>query len=115
MQFKKKETKRSRQQAATKRDTLTSAKLEKYSNLFYLLQTEPEYLARLMETLEVYLKHIHCSSNIAQDPEDVRQLLETIIVTLYGAAFSPREEFLLLKFFQVFVALHLYLIFKALY
>jgi len=60
-------------------------KLEYYQELFYLLQTEPRYLAKC-----VYL--------VQADQMD--SFLETTILTLYGDAFSPREEFLILKLFQ---------------
>ena len=52
-----------------------------------MLQTETRYMANV-----IYLVQ-------AQD-EDVAQFLYTVIVTLYGDAFSPREEFLCLKLFQ---------------
>eukprot|EP01105_Mastigella_eilhardi_P013139 TRINITY_DN298_c0_g2_i2.p1 TRINITY_DN298_c0_g2~~TRINITY_DN298_c0_g2_i2.p1 ORF type:complete len:865 (-),score=322.37 TRINITY_DN298_c0_g2_i2:77-2671(-) len=67
-------------------NAITPQKLEKYSNFFYLLQTEPVYLAKLMCAIE--------------EPEEVRQLLDIIIFSLYGNAFSPREEYLLLLFFR---------------
>eukprot|EP01117_Protostelium_nocturnum_P002977 TRINITY_DN13906_c0_g1_i1.p1 TRINITY_DN13906_c0_g1~~TRINITY_DN13906_c0_g1_i1.p1 ORF type:complete len:845 (-),score=237.82 TRINITY_DN13906_c0_g1_i1:97-2631(-) len=61
-------------------------KLEHYQNLFYLLQTEPKYLANL-----VYL----------MDSGKMESFLDTVILTLYGDAFSPREEYLILKLFQL--------------
>eukprot|EP01114_Cavostelium_apophysatum_P024750 TRINITY_DN97_c0_g1_i1.p1 TRINITY_DN97_c0_g1~~TRINITY_DN97_c0_g1_i1.p1 ORF type:complete len:949 (-),score=375.35 TRINITY_DN97_c0_g1_i1:141-2822(-) len=61
-------------------------KLEHYQNLFYLLQTEPKYMANL-----VYL----------MQAEQMESFLDTVILTLYGDAFSPREEFLILKLFQL--------------
>eukprot|EP01128_Nolandella_sp_AFSM9_P002117 TRINITY_DN12502_c0_g1_i1.p1 TRINITY_DN12502_c0_g1~~TRINITY_DN12502_c0_g1_i1.p1 ORF type:complete len:898 (+),score=349.73 TRINITY_DN12502_c0_g1_i1:45-2696(+) len=57
-----------------------------YSNLFYLLQTEPKYLARL-----AYLV----------DLKKMDEFIETLLLTLYGEAFSQREEFLLLTLFQL--------------
>lgn len=59
--------------------------IEHYQDLFYLLQTESRYMANV-----IYL---------IQD-EVVTPFLYTVIVTLYGDAFSPREEFLCLKLFQ---------------
>lgn len=56
------------------------------TNLFYLLQTEPKYLANL-----VYL----------MNQENMSSFLDTVIVTLYGDAFSPREEYLILRLFQL--------------
>lgn len=63
-------------------------KLEHYQNLFYLLQTEPLYLANL-----VYL----------MQAEHMENFLDTVILTLFGDAFSPREEYLILKLFQLAV------------
>eukprot|EP01105_Mastigella_eilhardi_P025368 TRINITY_DN6896_c0_g1_i1.p1 TRINITY_DN6896_c0_g1~~TRINITY_DN6896_c0_g1_i1.p1 ORF type:complete len:869 (-),score=305.12 TRINITY_DN6896_c0_g1_i1:110-2545(-) len=82
----KRSRKKHEEAAKAKTDTLSAVKLEKYSNLFYLLQTEPLYLAKLMDCIE--------------DPDQVHALLDTIILTLYGNAFAPREEFLLLSFFR---------------
>eukprot|EP00008_Paramoeba_atlantica_P012607 CAMPEP_0201488422 /NCGR_PEP_ID=MMETSP0151_2-20130828/18137_1 /ASSEMBLY_ACC=CAM_ASM_000257 /TAXON_ID=200890 /ORGANISM="Paramoeba atlantica, Strain 621/1 / CCAP 1560/9" /LENGTH=834 /DNA_ID=CAMNT_0047873709 /DNA_START=70 /DNA_END=2574 /DNA_ORIENTATION=+ len=65
---------------------LTSKSIETYQDMFYLLQTEPRYLARV-----VYLV----------SPDQMESFLETTILTLYGDAFSPREEFLVLKLFQL--------------
>eukprot|EP01027_Heterolobosea_sp_BB2_P009318 GEZU01013749.1.p1 GENE.GEZU01013749.1~~GEZU01013749.1.p1 ORF type:complete len:1370 (-),score=732.55 GEZU01013749.1:189-4298(-) len=61
-------------------------KLEAYSNLFYLLQTEPHYLAK-------------CVFLIQQEQLD--SFLETVILTLYGFAFSSREEYLILNLFKL--------------
>ncbi|EFA79526.1 RasGTPase-activating protein [Heterostelium album PN500] len=63
-------------------------KLEAYQNLFYLLQTEPKYLAGL-----VYLVQ----------PEQMESFLSTVILTLFGDAFTPREEFLLLSLYRLSV------------
>eukprot|EP00027_Filamoeba_sp_ATCC50430_P012203 CAMPEP_0168574896 /NCGR_PEP_ID=MMETSP0413-20121227/19350_1 /TAXON_ID=136452 /ORGANISM="Filamoeba nolandi, Strain NC-AS-23-1" /LENGTH=918 /DNA_ID=CAMNT_0008608319 /DNA_START=71 /DNA_END=2824 /DNA_ORIENTATION=+ len=59
-------------------------KLELYQNLFYLLQTETKYIANL-----VYM----------MNTEQMDSFLDTVILTLFGDAFSPREEFLILKLF----------------
>jgi len=61
-------------------------KVENYQNLFYLLQTEPRYLARCLFLV---------------NEEQMDSFLETTILTLYGDAFTPREEFLILKLFQL--------------
>ena len=61
-------------------------RLENYQDLFYLLQTEPKYLARCL-----YLVN----------SQQMDSFLDTTILTLYGDAFSPREEYLLLKLFQL--------------
>lgn len=57
---------------------------EGYSKLFYLLQVNPKYL----------------TSFIFFQFEGSDKFIETIILTLFGFAFSPREEFLLLQLFQ---------------
>jgi len=80
-------SKKSKQGAVGKAEFISdSRKLEHYSNLFYLLQTEPKYLANL-----VYL----------MNQENMSKFLDTVIVTLYGDAFSPREEYLILRLFQL--------------
>lgn len=61
-------------------------KMEFYQELFYLLQTEPKYLAKC-----VY--HVQ--------PEQMDSFLDTTILTLYGDAFSPREEYLILSLFKL--------------
>ena len=65
----------------------TPKTIELYQDLFYLLQTETRYMANV-----IYL--------VQSQDEDVTQFLYTVIITLYGDAFSPREEFLCLKLFQ---------------
>eukprot|EP01132_Coremiostelium_polycephalum_P009313 gene9313-11415_t len=61
-------------------------KLEAYQNLFYLLQTEPKYLAGLVYFIQ---------------PEQMESFLGTVILTLFGDAFTPREEFLLLSLYRL--------------
>ncbi|KYQ88346.1 RasGTPase-activating protein [Tieghemostelium lacteum] len=61
-------------------------KLEAYQNLFYLLQTEPKYLAGLVYLIQ---------------PEQMETFLGTVILTLFGDAFTPREEFLLLSLYRL--------------
>lgn len=58
--------------------------MEGYKRLFYLLQTNPAYL----------------SSFIFFHFEGGDKVIETLILTLFGFAFSPREEYLLLNLFQ---------------
>eukprot|EP01098_Paradermamoeba_levis_P003688 TRINITY_DN1650_c0_g1_i3.p1 TRINITY_DN1650_c0_g1~~TRINITY_DN1650_c0_g1_i3.p1 ORF type:complete len:454 (+),score=145.55 TRINITY_DN1650_c0_g1_i3:133-1494(+) len=60
-------------------------KLEYYQDMFYLLQTEPRYLAKILYMVQ---------------SDQMESFLETTILTLFGEAFSPREELLLLKLFQ---------------
>ncbi|XP_065516178.1 ras GTPase-activating-like protein IQGAP3 [Lathamus discolor] len=60
-------------------------KLEAYQHLFYLLQTQPGYLARL----------------IFQMPQSKStKFMESVIFTLYNYASTPREAFLLLQLFK---------------
>uniref|UniRef100_A0A6Q2Y2Z1 IQ motif containing GTPase activating protein 2 n=1 Tax=Esox lucius TaxID=8010 RepID=A0A6Q2Y2Z1_ESOLU len=60
-------------------------KLEAYQHLFYLLQTNPSYLAKL----------------IFQMPQNrSTKFMDTVIFTLYNYASNQREEYLLLKLFK---------------
>ncbi|XP_059496203.1 ras GTPase-activating-like protein IQGAP1 isoform X1 [Stegostoma tigrinum] len=60
-------------------------KLEAYQNLFYLLQTNPTYLAKL----------------IFQMPQNKStKFMDSVIFTLYNYASNQREEYLLLKLFK---------------
>uniref|UniRef100_A0A8C9SZP4 IQ motif containing GTPase activating protein 2 n=1 Tax=Scleropages formosus TaxID=113540 RepID=A0A8C9SZP4_SCLFO len=60
-------------------------KLEAYQHLFYLLQTNPTYLAKL----------------IFQMPQNKStKFMDTVIFTLYNFASNQREEYLLLKLFK---------------
>ncbi|EPQ27617.1 uncharacterized protein PFL1_04755 [Pseudozyma flocculosa PF-1] len=74
-------------------DRAARRKLELYQELFYTLQTRPEYLARLFARvgkLEMSDKH--------------KRQVEKIVLTLFGYAQKAREEYLLLKLFQRCVA-----------
>ncbi|KAE8588354.1 hypothetical protein XENTR_v10022477 [Xenopus tropicalis] len=60
-------------------------KLEAYQNLFYLLQTQPEYMAKL----------------IFQMPQNKStKFMESVTFTLYNYASNRREAYLLLKLFR---------------
>jgi len=61
-------------------------RLEAYQHLFYLLQTEPKYLASLIFQLK--------------KKDKVQKFIETIVLTLYGYAQNDREEYLLLNLFK---------------
>lgn len=65
-------------------------KLELYKQLFYLLQTEGRYLSRLFLRM-----------SIEDTPEKNRRLTERVVLTLFGYGQDRREEYLLLKLFQV--------------
>jgi Ras GTPase-activating-like protein IQGAP2/3 len=62
-------------------------RLEGYSHLFYLLQTQPKYLAKLLYEMKASNK--------------VQNFIQTVVLTLFGYAQNPREEYLLLKLFKV--------------
>jgi Ras GTPase-activating-like protein IQGAP2/3 len=70
-------------------DKATLRKLELYQQMFYLLQTKPDYLARLFFRL----------SQIDMG-DRARKAVEGVVLTLFGYAQNSREEFLLLKLFQ---------------
>ncbi|XP_030647761.1 ras GTPase-activating-like protein IQGAP2 isoform X2 [Chanos chanos] len=60
-------------------------RLEAYQHFFYLLQTQPSYLAKL----------------IFQMPQNKStKFMDTVIFTLYNYASNQREEYLLLKLFE---------------
>ena len=60
-------------------------KLESYQNLFYLLQTNPTYLAKLI---------------FAMPQSRTTKFMESVVLTLYNYASNAREEYLLLKLFE---------------
>ncbi|XP_048583306.1 ras GTPase-activating-like protein IQGAP1 isoform X2 [Nematostella vectensis] len=60
-------------------------KLEAYQNLFYLLQTNPTYLAKLI---------------FAMPQSRTTKFMESVVLTLYNYASNAREEYLLLKLFE---------------
>lgn len=70
-------------------DRSARRKLELYQELFYSLQTRPEYLARLFA----------CIGRIEMADKQ-RKHMEKIVLTLFGYAQKAREEYLLLKLFQ---------------
>lgn len=78
--------KRKKRLAAGVEIKLDSRTIENYQDLFYMLQTEPRYLARM-----VYLV----------SPDEMEGFLETTVLTLYGDAYSPREEYLILQLFKL--------------
>lgn len=75
-------------------DKDTKLKISQYQHLFYLLQTEPSYLARLM---------YHMNKKPANGATAVNgsKLLETSVLALFGYAQNSREEYLLLKLIVV--------------
>jgi len=59
--------------------------LEGYQHLFYLLQTNPTYLARLI---------------FKMPQSKTTKFMESVVLTLYNYASNSREEYLLLKLFE---------------
>ncbi len=64
--------------------------LQVYGRMMYLLQSEGKYLSRLFYFVPT---------------EKLEKFLDTILLSLFGFAFSPREEFLILRLFQETVLL----------
>ncbi|KAK0242763.1 ras GTPase-activating protein [Armillaria nabsnona] len=71
-------------------DHTARRKLELYQQLFYLLQTRGEYLSRLFH---------HISQGNAA--ESNRRFVERVVLTLFGYGQDSREDYLLLKVFQL--------------
>jgi len=61
-------------------------RLEQYQSLFFVLQTQPTYLARLLVL-----------TNAAMVSEEEQRQLEQTVLAIYAYAQRPREEYLLLK------------------
>lgn len=70
-------------------DHSAKRKLDLYQQLFYLLQTRAEYLARLF---------LRVSGSDVE--EKTRRLIERVTLTLYAYGHERREDYLLLKMFQ---------------
>jgi hypothetical protein len=70
-------------------DRETRQKLEYYGQLFYLIQTQPSYLAKLMFSMNKKSGGV------------VTKLLEDIVLALYGYAQNAREEYQLLNLIKV--------------
>ncbi|KAJ2922413.1 hypothetical protein H1R20_g14676, partial [Candolleomyces eurysporus] len=60
-------------------------KMNQYSNLFFLLQSEPRHIAALCRLVSL---------------SEIDTLLQTVMFTLYGNQYESREEHLLLTMFQ---------------
>ncbi len=59
--------------------------LQGYQHLFYLLQTNPSYLAKLI---------------FKMPQSKTTKFMESVILTLYNYASNSREDYLLLKLFE---------------
>ncbi|KAJ3024758.1 UNVERIFIED_CONTAM: hypothetical protein HDU68_007812 [Siphonaria sp. JEL0065] len=68
-------------------------KLEAYQQLFYLLQTNPTYLAKLMYSLS------------KRTAGNILKVLEQVTLTLFGYAQNVREEYLLLNLIKTCIKL----------
>ncbi|KAJ1987839.1 iqgap- protein [Coemansia spiralis] len=111
-------------------DKESRKKLEGYQNLFYLLQTQPIYLARLLFLLnQGGSKAMRPSQSVGSangssgggglagssnkggsdggEEISISKLIETIVLTLFGFAQNAREEYLLLKLFCASIQLEL--------
>ncbi|KAJ1801635.1 iqgap- protein [Coemansia sp. RSA 2399] len=94
-------------------DKESRRRLEGYQNLFYLLQTQPLYLARLLFLLNQNgSKSMRPAQTASGEPaggEDISisKLIETIVLTLFGFAQNAREEYLLLKLFCAAIQIEL--------
>ncbi|KAJ1865328.1 iqgap- protein [Coemansia sp. RSA 2703] len=113
-------------------DKESRKRLEGYQNLFYLLQTQPVYLARLLfllnqggskamrQSVTTNGSRVANGSSVGNggngmsgshgDHEEtisISKLIETIVLTLYGFAQNAREEYLLLKLFCAAIQIEL--------
>ncbi|KAJ2012475.1 iqgap- protein, partial [Coemansia sp. S610] len=113
-------------------DKESRRRLEGYQHLFYLLQTQPVYLARLLFLLnqggskamrQTLLASTAAkaqqstaasagglsakSSDAGGEEISISKLIETIVLTLFGFAQNAREEYLLLKLFCAAIQIEL--------
>lgn len=61
-------------------------RMQSYGNLFFLLQSEPKYIAQLCRLISM---------------SNIDNLLQTVMFTIFGNQYETREENLLLTMFQV--------------
>ena len=66
-------------------------KQEVYQNLLYLLQTNPQYLSNIILEMR------------QMTSETIKKFIEQTVLTLFGYAQHPREEYLLLSLFNVVI------------
>lgn len=64
-------------------------KLDLYQQLFYLLQTKPDFLAKL------------CARLSDDTTDETRKMVEGVVLALYGYGQGKREEYWAMRFFQV--------------
>ena len=70
-------------------------KMELYQNLFYLLQTEPSYLAKLLFALPT---------------TNSSKFIESVVLQLFNYGANSREEYRLLKLFTAALQLEIELV-----
>ncbi|KAI8914600.1 hypothetical protein EDD86DRAFT_186564 [Gorgonomyces haynaldii] len=75
-------------------DKEATKKRKSYEELFYLLQTQPRYLSSLM-------------FNMNKLGGNVSKFLEGVVLTLYGYAQNPREEYLFLSLIESCIAIEI--------
>lgn len=63
-----------------------------FGNLFFLLQSKPEYIALLSRLLL---------------PNEIDELLQTVMFSLFGNQYETREEHLLLRMFEIAIKMEL--------
>lgn len=78
---------------AAQLDKTMRRRLELYQHLFFLLQTDPKYLARLMRL----------ESERDAGMTERKKMLQGVILASYGYGSGRREEFLLMKVLQLAV------------
>lgn len=76
-------------------DKDTQEKRKKYQELFYLLQTQPQYLANLMFCLN------------KSGGASVTKFMEGVVLTLFGQVQSHREEYLFLNLIESCIQIEL--------
>ncbi|KAJ9063622.1 iqgap- protein [Entomophthora muscae] len=72
-------------------------RLEGYQQLFYLLQTQPQYLARLLSLMNQPGGRVTGADGT---PTESKRFFETVVLTLFGFAHGAREEYMLLRLFR---------------
>ncbi|KAI9223094.1 hypothetical protein BC828DRAFT_345326 [Blastocladiella britannica] len=74
-------------------DKQSRTRLEAYQTMFYLLQTQPMYLTRLLWVMRNWSSEV------------VKRLIETCVLTVFSFAQNAREEYLLLKLLEAAIEL----------
>ncbi|WWD15905.1 hypothetical protein CI109_100329 [Kwoniella shandongensis] len=76
-------------------DRVNQRKLELFEQLFFMLQTKPEYISRLLRELS--------RDDIADAAEKERRLVEAVTMILFAFGHERREEYLFHKLLQLSV------------